>query len=210
MRNRERVLEAALRMFRQHGPDIAMEDIARQAGVGVGTLYRRFPDRNALILAVIREGLTKQYAALQRASDDDRSAWEKLTTALIASIGLDSVVRLMEQLPPERARFVIEDDEVRKAQGDLVLGMDQLVRAAQAEGSLRSDVGTVDVLSLFEMLLETAAHRPNAIANIERSMVVILDGLRAEPQRSVLPLAAGDVASLLLDSERIASHAKGG
>src|SRR5688572_9419125 len=80
VRNRERVLEAARCVLAQHGPDASLEEIARGAGVGIGTLYRHFPTRAALLEAVFRDsvdGLCTQGEALldERCPESGLAAW---------------------------------------------------------------------------------------------------------------------------------------
>ena len=69
-RNRDQIVAAAKQWFAVQGPDVPMEEIARAAGVGVGTLYRRFPDREALIRAVVRESLTISVAEARAALEE--------------------------------------------------------------------------------------------------------------------------------------------
>src|SRR5580698_4875629 len=69
LRNRERILEEAKKAFTREGDDISLEDVARQAGVGPGTLYRHFPTRDALLESVYRAEVTKLAEEQQRLSD---------------------------------------------------------------------------------------------------------------------------------------------
>src|SRR5881227_3330880 len=74
-RNRDQILAAARSIFAAQGPEVPMEEIARAAGVGVGTLYRRFPDRDALIRAVAVENFERVLTDARAAAKEEPSAW---------------------------------------------------------------------------------------------------------------------------------------
>src|SRR3954471_19846352 len=80
-RNRRRILAAAREVFARRGLDAGLDEIARHAGVGTGTVYRRFPDKNKLVEALFEERLDQVLACAQRAAEHP-DPWEGLTTAL--------------------------------------------------------------------------------------------------------------------------------
>jgi AcrR family transcriptional regulator len=186
-RNRDQIVAAAKTWFATHGPEAPMEEIARTAGVGVGTLYRRFPDREALIRAVGRDNLTKALTEAHAAVAEELTAWG----ALVRFLGQLRELRLSVQLAMASplAREVLADDpkagEVRRA---LLLLLDKVVHAAQAEGTLRTDVDTGDVAMLFVLLAKPVMLPKEETARLaaERSVALMLDGLRAQPG-SALP-----------------------
>lgn len=143
LRNRERILEVAKAAFTRHGADASMDEIARQAGVGAGTLYRHFPTRDALIESVYRSEVEKLAAAESRfAADmvpiDALRAWMLLLIDYIAAKhiiapALNSVVG-----GPSR----LYEGSRNQIQG----AIDKLVKRAKKSGDVRKDVDPSDLL----------------------------------------------------------------
>ncbi|MBL7548848.1 helix-turn-helix transcriptional regulator [Frankia sp. AgB1.9] len=218
-RNRDRIIATAKLAFADDGPDVPMEEIARLAGVGVGTLYRRFPDRDALVVAVVRDSLATALAraraataeAEEPARGDDGTgpdlaarpgtapsgatgrgpadapgsgrAWETLVHSLSSPRELRLTMRLANLFSPGTAAAVQADPSIQQIRREYAETLDSLVHAAQAEGSLRPDVGAGDVahlLSLVAYSLNRAPHE-NAEIAFERARAIVLDGLRAHP-----------------------------
>lgn len=151
-RNRDQILAAARAIFAAQGAEVPMEEIARSAGVGVGTLYRRFPDRDALIRAVAVDNFDRVLRDAKAARDQEASDWEALIRLLHQSMELQLSIQLAMVSP--RALAILKSDPAIKALRDeLLLVMDTFVRGAQAEGRLRTDVATGDVAILFATLL---------------------------------------------------------
>jgi AcrR family transcriptional regulator len=183
-RNLDRILGAATAAFADRGPDVPMEEIARLAGVGVGTLYRRFPAREALIRAVVQESLRVVLAQARSAAAEQSRAWDALVLGLNPSRELQLVLRLSTPEPAVDAPLT--DPRLGVILDELAQVVEGLVRAAQREGTLRPDVGAGDVMHLFTLLLR--GRRPvsgesgdRGEAAFERARAVILDGLRARP-----------------------------
>jgi AcrR family transcriptional regulator len=157
--NRERVIHAAWEVFAELGPEAGVEDIARRAGVGMGTLYRRFPTKEALVMA-LHEGLIEEMLARARktAADDPRGrALEDFLWYIgsVMSSHHGCLSRLWRSAPPG-------SDERRREMWALVGRM--LRQAAQA-GEVRDDLTLTDiylcVLSLRGLVEDTAAHAPD-------------------------------------------------
>ncbi|GAA1231625.1 TetR/AcrR family transcriptional regulator [Pseudonocardia alaniniphila] len=195
-RNRDQIVAAAKQWFAVQGPDVPMEEIARAAGVGVGTLYRRFPDREALIRAVVRESLTISVAEARAALAEEPTAWQALVRVLRQSRELRLIVRLTTAAQP--AKTIVKDDEesseLRRA---MIEVLDNVVHAAQAEGALRTDVDTGDVSMLFTLLVRPVPLQDEETAELarERCTALVLDGLRAHTGTPLpgRPLTAADV-----------------
>ncbi len=186
-RNRDQILAAAKRWFSVQGPDVPMEEIARAAGVGIGTLYRRFPDREALIQAVARDSFEKALAEARAAVAEEPTAWEALVRFLHQSQELRLTMQLAMTSPP---RIVLRDDEERnELRRALIEVLDTVVHAAQAEGTLRGDIDTGDVAMVFALLVRQVPKTDDAVAGLaaERCMALILDGLRAPSSGAPLP-----------------------
>ncbi|MGI5472586.1 TetR/AcrR family transcriptional regulator [Streptomyces sp. CA-132043] len=77
--NREQIIAAARDLLAERGPDVPAEEVARRAGVGTGTLYRRFPDRQALMRAVAFDGFHRVVAIARTAEDEEPDAWRALS-----------------------------------------------------------------------------------------------------------------------------------
>jgi AcrR family transcriptional regulator len=142
-RNRERILEVAKEAFTSFGADARLDDIARQAGVGAGTLYRHFPTRDALIEAVYRSEVEKLAAAERRFSEtmppiDALRAWmllfiDHIAAKQIIAPALNSVVGGASKLY-EGSRGLIHG------------AFDALVKRAIRSGDMRKDIEPFDLL----------------------------------------------------------------
>ncbi len=182
-RNYTRLLDAATAAFLEHGADdVSLEEIARRAGVGIGTLYRHFPTRQALLEAVYRDqvdllsrraekllgaespgdALADWLRALVKFSSTKRS----LTTALLATLGKDS---------------------------DLLFSCGQRIRGAaesllargQQAGVVRPDADAGDLIRLVHAVNIATERRPTDPGQADRMLALILDGLRPQPGAGV-------------------------
>ena len=179
-RNRDRIVAAATQAFAAQGADVPVEEIARAAGVGVGTVYRRFPDRDALIREVAQESFRAALSQVRAAVTEEATAWAALVRFLGQSRAMRLSVRLMMDSPDARATMA-DDPEVCRLRRAMMEVLDQVVKAAQAEGSLRADVGTGDVATAFVLLVRPLLLPDPEVASaaLERCLGVMLDGLRA-------------------------------
>ena len=177
-RNRERVLEAAKTVFSAGGPDASLEAVAREAGVGIGTLYRHFPTREALYEAVYRREV-EQLGELAEELKSDGAPVEALRRWLRANVefvatkkGMAAALALAAGSPPsELTAFSFE--RLTKAVGTL------LDRAA-ASGEIRTDVSPEDLLrTLVGMCL--LHDQPGWQTGVVRMLDVLVDGLRVKP-----------------------------
>jgi AcrR family transcriptional regulator len=192
-RNRDQIIAAASHAFAAEGADVPMEEIARRAGVGVGTLYRRFADREALVLAVIRDSVEAVVLEMRRAAAEEPLAWDALVCAVNHSRQLKLSLRASNLLsaghPAAR-----DDARLRDLRSELIDVIDGLVTAAQREGTLRPDVGTGDVMFLFSQVYRAPSSDTEDTA-VKRALEILLDGLRIGPKSSLpgQPLSADDV-----------------
>jgi AcrR family transcriptional regulator len=179
-RNRERLLTAARDVFVEHGVEAPLEDVAQRAGVGIATLYRRFPDRVALMRAValhvLGEVATEARAALAEESDSFRA----LARYLHRSLDL----RIAAVMPVLDGRVDTEHDaELRQARDELAPLFEAIVQAAWRSGQLRTDIGLGD---LGLMVIRLARPLPGTFpkefddAAAHRQLDIMLDGLRGE------------------------------
>jgi AcrR family transcriptional regulator len=182
-RNRDRILEVAGEVFAAQGLTASMNDIAAAAGVGVGTVYRRFPERGDLVGAVFEQRL----AGLERLSleaTDRPDAWAAIVWLFEQTLSLEAADRGLTQLLEDetlRRSFVERGDTMRSA-------LQSLVARAQAAGQLRDDVGLGDIIVLKRMVTEAAAATRSVRPDYwRRVLTVCLDGLRAAGHRTTLP-----------------------
>jgi AcrR family transcriptional regulator len=177
-RNRDQILVAAREIFAERGADVAMEEIARRASVGVGTLYRRFADREALIRAVFRETFQLVADETRAAVAEEPTAWAALMRIMRQSAWLHVSVQANSQL----VTAVVRADPDTSRMRDHVLDMlDEVVRRAQEEGSLRLDVGVGDLAMLFMSVVKQPHNLTAEAAGVApgRALAIMMDGLRA-------------------------------
>ena len=163
-------------MFAERGPDASLEEIARRADVGIGTLYRHFPTREALIEVIFEEHFDQIVAAAEAAAADE-DAWEGLVGFL------DRVLDLQARNFPLRSVFLRLPTSPGIAERRKLIGplLDRLVERAREQGAVRDDL-TVGDLSMamwsFAPIFEaTADIAPQAW---RRHLQIVLDGIRPE------------------------------
>jgi len=179
-----------------------MDEIARRAGVGVGTIYRRFPDKDALLHDLCLDALARIAALARDALAEESDAWE----AFVRFMG-EAVEKGAGALLPAIAGRVPVTDEILAARADHDSALSGLVVAAQEAGDLRGDIGAGDIPLLFTCVTRPVVHAsPEVAATIRRRyLAVILDGLRTEGARSPLPghpLSQADVDRLYFEDSR--------
>jgi AcrR family transcriptional regulator len=181
-RNRDQIIAAARAIFAECGPEIPMDEIARTAGVGVGTLYRRFPDRESLIRAVAVQSFARVLEDARAALVEEPTAWQALVRLLYQSAELQLSVQL-SMLSPRSLAILKADPEISALRDEVMAEVDRMVLGAQAEGRLRADVGAGDIALLLAMRLR----QPHATAPeltrmaADRCTAIMIDGLKAEP-----------------------------
>lgn len=176
LRNRERVLDAAKAVFSAGGPDASLEAVARFAGVGIGTLYRHFPTREALFEAVYRREVDQLVELAEQLKADAEAApvevlrrWLHANVAFVATKkGMSAALALAAHGSSELTAYSF--DRLTGAVAEL------LQRAADA-GEIRGDIGSEDVLRTLVGLCYTH-QRPGWQANVLRLVDVFVDGLR--------------------------------
>jgi len=178
-RNRERIIAGAAALITERGPDVPMEDIAQRAGVGVGTLYRRFPDRHTLIRDVAAD-MFRRGIDLAESQADAVTGWEALVQ-LVRFCAEPDLGALSAALRPWLAEHRDRDDELRALTMTWLDRFERAVRKAQSEGAMRTDIGGADLLR-FISLVTCRMPELSAEANHEataRYLDIVLDGLRA-------------------------------
>jgi AcrR family transcriptional regulator len=179
-RNRDRIVAAAKTLFAAQGPEVSTEEIARAAGVAAGTLYRHFADREALIRAVAVNNLDHAIGEAHAAVAEESSAWDALARILRQSQELRLSFRLLTAYPHVHA-ILKKERNADQARRDMIALIDRVVREAQAEGTLRTDVGTGDVALMFALLAHPLSIEWTEAAQLasERCMALLLESLRS-------------------------------
>ncbi|VVJ24412.1 Putative TetR-family transcriptional regulator [Amycolatopsis camponoti] len=195
-RNRDQILAAAKTIFAVSGPEVPMEEIARAAGVGVGTLYRRFPDRDALVRAVAMDNFERVLIDARTIAAEETSPWRALERLLRQSVELQLSIQLA--MVSHRALVILKGDpEVRRLRDEILEVVDDFVRGAQAEGKLRPDVGAGDIAILFATLLRQVRAKAPEIAEMaaRRCVGIMIDGLSAFPSTELpgRPITSADL-----------------
>jgi AcrR family transcriptional regulator len=171
-RNRDRLLQAARELFAERGLDVPMDDIADRAGVGVGTAYRRFANRDEIIDALFEDRMA-DYVALAEAALAEPDPWAGLVTFLERSLAVQAADRGLKELLMRDRRTL---DRVASARKRLLPLLGRIVARAHEAGVLRPGVTADDVGMLSHMLGTTADFAPDLW---RRYLPLVLDGLRA-------------------------------
>ncbi len=172
-RNRERLLKAAKAAFAQ-GADVSLEEIARRAGVGIGTLYRHFPTRDAIIEAVYRREVDELAEAAPRliesmAPEEALRQWMRLFVDYIAA---------KKVIAPALASIVGSASALYAASGARIKeAMSMLVDRARSSGRIRPDVQPADLLRAL-VGVAYASDSPDWQASARRLIDILMDGLR--------------------------------
>jgi len=173
-RNRDRLLETAVRAFSQDGPDVTLDSIAKEAGVGIGTLYRHFPTREALIDAAYRNELA-------RLCDAAADLLETMPPDEAARTWMDRFVDYMttKRGMSEALRAVIASggNPFSESRDRLTTAITTLLEAGVEAGTVRADVKPGDVLASLSGV-SLAAGEPSQRDQAGRLLDLLMDGLR--------------------------------
>jgi AcrR family transcriptional regulator len=208
-RNLEHVLRAAREVFGELGYGAPMEDVARRARVGVGTVYRRFPSKDVLVRRIAEEETSRLTDQARAALGQEDEPWSALSRFLRTSVA-SGAGRL---LPPQVLRVGVAEDgaafeesrvpqqrmqpgsgELRLVPGDssdaavddagaaaLLEVVGQLVERARAAGELRADVSVSDVLLVIATAAPSLPDAAQQAAASARLLDILLEGLRSRP-----------------------------
>jgi AcrR family transcriptional regulator len=202
-RNRRRILDAAEELFSERGLGVTLNDIAHHADVGVGTVYRRFPNKELLIDALFEERFA-EFITLAEDGLADPDPWRGLVSfldrALQAQAGDRGLKQLLLGTPQGCAR-------VGSARERVLPLAAELVRRARDAGELRPDIEPEDLPVIQWMLGAVVDHSRDAEPELwRRYFALILRGMRAEPQAAeplpVEPLTAPEIDAALASAAR--------
>ena len=175
-RNRESILAAARRQFSEHGIDVHMEQIARGAGVGVGTVYRHFPAKEDLLQALADERFAR-FAELARAGLEEDDPWAGFRNLMCESARTVAEDRGLSEAMDQLSGLCTVSAE----KAGLLELVGQLIERAQRSGAMRPDFGPGDVPSLMRGLARATAPQENGppAMSWERYLEIMLAGLAA-------------------------------
>jgi|SRR5882762_3261707 len=182
-RNRDRLLEVAVRAFSrgsEDGADVTLDAIAKEAGVGIGTLYRHFPTREALVEAAYRNELSRLGDSVadlltDRPADQALRAWmDRFVDYTTTKQGMADALR---------AVIASGGDPFAQSRARLTEAVATLLRAGAADGTLRTDVEPDDVLIGLSGL-SVATEDPARRAQAGRLLDLLMDALRPRVQRA--------------------------
>lgn len=178
-RNQQRIVAAARELFAERGLATSLNEIAHHAGVGVGTVYRHFPDREQLIEGLFEERIDQVEAVLQEALEDP-DPWHGLTRFLERLIELQAANRGVQQVLLGAAGGL---ERIAKARARLEPLESEVVRRAHDAGVLRADAGSQD-LRIMQLMLAPVIDRSGAVTPElwRRYLALLLEALRATPQ----------------------------
>jgi AcrR family transcriptional regulator len=202
-RNRGLILEAAVAVFAERGLDAGVAEVAQRAGVGSATVFRRFPTKRDLILAVVEAHIAELHAAAQ-AGLEDPDPWAGLVSAMEAAARLQSRDRgLLEAV----GRSVVGDPHLHAQHVALLEALQQLADRATDAGVLRDDVMATDLVLLAVAAAGTCRTAGGGVPDLwRRFLAIMLDGLRPAAA-TTLPAPGVSLAEILEAKSRAAGEA---
>jgi len=175
-RNRERILESALAVFAEYGIEAQMDDVARRACVGVGTVYRHFPTKEALMVELVRQKFRVLAAGTREALEQDGEPFTVLAEMLRGNADVCSRDAAMQHALTGVGEHIwaqaqTEQDELERLSAELIT-------RAQRAGTMRPDVRTTDIAMLMCGVSATMAHTGPGF-DWHRHLELAIDMLRA-------------------------------
>jgi AcrR family transcriptional regulator len=147
LRNRDRVLDAATELIRSHGEKVPMSKIAERAGVGIGTIYRHFANREELLSALVYRSFGIALANAQAAADHPGSALEGIRAFFLATLrDREQFVLPLHGGPP------VFTPATRQRQADVRVALRRLIERGQADGDVRADLTPEDLIVTTSLL----------------------------------------------------------
>jgi AcrR family transcriptional regulator len=174
-RNRERILESARIVFAEAGADAQIDDVARQAGVGVGTVYRHFETKEALLVELLREKFRLFTARGRQALEQDGEPFALLEDLLrrnAATAAGDAAVQHALAGAGESIWIQAEADQL-----ELLTVTGELIERARRAGTIRPDIEATDIAMLMCGLCSTMSGKPGF--DWRRHLDLVIDALRA-------------------------------
>jgi AcrR family transcriptional regulator len=181
LRNRQRILDAAREAFTELGEDAQMDDIARRAGVGVGTVYRHFATKDVLVGELTRLKLSEFAARVRRKFEEESDPWAAFEGALREQVDVMASDAAHQRMP-----FAATADAARiaaPASAELRAAWEPVIARANEAGVLREDFEVDDIRTMMCGLgsVMAADARGTLSYDWRRHVDIFLDGVRASP-----------------------------
>jgi len=178
-RNLVRVLDAAREVFAEQGVDAPVTEIADRAGVGVGTIFRRFPTKDDLLVAVVEQRTEQLIEAADLALESPDPG-----AALRGFMETATAMQISDVCWCEAGADLFEREGIRELTDVLVGKIGELLTSAQTAGQIRSDVRALDISVLLMAVAKSGLMLEDAVPGAwKRYLAIILDGLRPEAAR---------------------------
>jgi AcrR family transcriptional regulator len=190
--NRRRIIAAAHEVFRERGMAATLNDVAAHAGVGVGTVYRRFANKEELADALF-EDMIDSVAALAQEAAADPDAWHGLTTSLEKVCEVQAFDRGLREVMLGTGRGPGRQALVRERVAPAV---DLSLARAKEQGMLRADVAGVD-FPMIQLMVAAVTDHTGQPDLWRRYLRLVLDGMRARPDLTRLPGLTADDGDLM-------------
>lgn len=186
-RNRQRLLAAAKELFATRGLDVTLDDVARHAGVGTGTAYRRFANKDELIDALMVDRIS-ELGAIAEECLEEPDPWIGLRSYFDRALALQASDRGLKEVLFSSGRGRERSNQARLKIAPVVT---KLVRRAKEAGVVRQDMETSDV-PLINFMVNTIVDFSRDIEPdlYQRYLAIVLDGLRPRDDLDPLPVAA--------------------
>jgi AcrR family transcriptional regulator len=177
-RNRQRILEAARHACAEHGSSVQMDDVARRAGVGVGTVYRHFPNKDVLMGELVKEKFAGFTENAKAALEED-DAWDAFCGLLCRSAAhMAENAALQDALRRTGAAW----EYAEPARLELEAVTAKLIKRAQREGKMRKDFRAEELPMLMGGICAGMSSAYPQSCDWRRHLEIVLDGLRASPR----------------------------
>jgi len=176
-RNRDRVLEAARAAFGAEGSEVSLDEIARRAGVGPGTVYRHFPTKEALFEAVVFDRIGELVAEAGALSDDPDPG--RAFSSFVERLAREGALKrdLVEALASGGIHLQLGEAPILRALTDVLA---ELLHRAQRAGAVRSDISVDDVMAVLTGTAFAICHSGADAEQTRRLLAIMYDGLRTD------------------------------
>lgn len=183
--NRVRILESARSLFAERGLGVTLDDIAHHANLGVGTVYRRFPNKDLLVQALFEEAVLELIEVGRHALEFE-DAWEGFLFLLKTMLDMETKDRGLREVILGNDYIEGRITELKKEVGPLI---EEIVRRAQDQGGLRGDFHANDVPVIAAMAGAAQEYSKSVSPNLwKRYVAIVLDGLRVD-RPSLTPMS---------------------
>jgi AcrR family transcriptional regulator len=175
--NRERLLSAASELFAEHGLNVTLNDIAHHAGVGVGTAYRRFANKEEVISALFEQRL-QEVVDVAQAALDNSDAWDGLVDFIARAMHMQFGDRGLNEIMNNRT---LGDSRVAEVRDRIAPIITELVEKAKAQGVVRPDFDQSDII-FIEVALSAIMDRSRLVSPelYRRCLTMFLDGIQTD------------------------------